>query len=268
VTAAAITAFLPTRHLPVDAGPAWTEHRILLALQVLNEFLVALGIEANDPRIGPVYRSDLPPLVPVIAETQPVPTPKRQGGDWLAPLHDWFPAHARSLREHNEVERAASLFRAEREKETPWFPVLELTHTARRDGMAGRYSSSVLSAGTAIEMLLSTVNTEAGRTRGWSQEKIDAILTSGYKNILVAQIPKALQVSIDIDDDSTPWGAWWRKGYAMRNAVAHHGHRPTEEEAHAAIYAAMELVAEVGRIVDADPNLAHLGLGLPTGVGA
>src|SRR5205807_2088809 len=133
VTAAAITAFLPTRYLPVDVGPAWTEHRVLLALQVLNDFLVALGIEANDPRIGPVYRSDLPPLVPVIVETQPVPTPKRQGGDWLAPLHDWFPARARSLRENDEIERAASLFRAEREKVTPWFPVLELTHTARRD---------------------------------------------------------------------------------------------------------------------------------------
>ena len=57
-----------------------------------------------------------------------------------------------------------------------------------------------------------------------------------------------------------------KDGYALRNAVAHRDHRPTEPEAFRAVDAAMELVVAVGRIVEAEPALRHLRYGLPTGI--
>ena len=208
VTVAGITALLPTRQLPSDTGPTWTEHRVMLALEVLNDFLVALGVESRDARIGPISRSDLPAMVPITVETQPVPTPRRQGGHWLAPLHGWRPVARGRARDIAEAESAAALFRAAREHETAWFPVLELTHTARRDGLAGRYSAGVLSAGTGIEILLSTLVRKVGPIRGWSPQKIEGVLDCGLANILRIHIPALLHTTVDLADAATPWGHW------------------------------------------------------------
>lgn len=266
ITVAAITAFLPAHEVAEDLGPSWIEQRTTLALAVLNEFLICLGVEANDPRVGPIYRTDLPARLPVLTEIQPVPTAWRVGHNTMTTLHDWFPAVRPRQRDPEHLDRAAALFRATHEGETPWFAVLELTHTARRDGMAGRYASAVLTAGTGIEVLVATIITHAGRLRGWPPARIDGILGSGLKNMVLDHVPRALDVRVDIDDPETPWGTWWLAGYQLRNAVAHRNHRPTESEAQSAVYAAMELVAEVGRVIDADPVLSELSLGLPTGV--
>jgi hypothetical protein len=268
VTVAGITAFLPTAGLPADTGQAWTEERISKALEVLNDFLIALAVETQDARIGAIVRSDLPPRLPIVIETQPVPTPRRQGHHGLVALHDaWWPTSARQLRPLAEVERASTLFRAARENRTVWFPVLELTHGARRDGLAGRYSASALAAATGIEVLVGTTVREVGLARDLARTRIAGILDSGLKNILTAHLPDLLRTTVNLDDEASAWGRWYVNGYSLRNAVAHEGHRPTEEEAHEAVYAAMHLVAEVGRLIDADPDLAHLSLGIPTGVG-
>ena len=132
--------------------------------------------------------------------------------------------------------------------------------------MAGRFTASVLAAGTGVELLVSTVVREVGQVRGLDEDRITRILGCGLKNILRQPLPGILRTDIDLDDDTSPWGHWWAHGYAPRNAVAHRGHRPSNDEAQAATYAAMRLVAEVGTLIDADPTLGHLRLGIPTGV--
>ena len=110
VTVAAITAFLPTVGLPDDVGPTWTNRRIDQALEVLNEFLVTLGIEANDARIGPIIRGDLPPRIPIVMETQPVPTAQRQGGHVVVPMHNaWWPNVSAGVRSAMDIENASAL---------------------------------------------------------------------------------------------------------------------------------------------------------------
>jgi hypothetical protein len=42
------------------------------------------------------------------------------------------------------------------------------------------------------------------------------------------------------------------------------GYRPNDEEAGIAVYAAMKIVVNVGQIVESQPDLEHLALGLPT----
>ena len=84
---------------------------------------------------------------------------------------------------------------------------------------------------------------------------------------MVTHVPKLLDLSVDIEDASTPWGRWWRDGYELRNRVVHGGHRPNANEAMEAVSSSMDLVAAVGRAVEGDPDLGDLAFGLPTGVG-
>ena len=190
VTVVGITAFLPARLVP-DPTEEWVEIRVGKALDVLNEFLIALGIEAQDARVGPVTRSDLPPSVPLIAEEQPVPAGKRIGTNWLVSLHPWRPNAHGGLRNPDVLMEAATLFRAATRNTMVGFR-LELSHLARRDALAGRYSASIVSSATSIEILFSTLAREMGPIRGWSQSKIDGALDSGFKICCLAR-PEALR---------------------------------------------------------------------------
>jgi len=266
VTVVSITAFIPEGDLPPDPFDGWYEARIGMAIDVLNEFLVALGIQRGDPRIGPVSRSDLPPVVPLIAEKQPVEGTKREGSTWLVPLHPWVPNPVTEPLDHQELLHAATLFRGGIEGTTPWFSVLEVGHHAIRDGLAGRYGPSVVSAATCVEILLSTVVRTVGPVRGWSKERIDGALGSGLKNVLTVHVAKLLAVSVDLEDESAVWGRWWNAGYMVRNKAVHAGHRPSEAEADEATNATMHVVAEVGRLIKEDSELQHLSFGLPDSV--
>lgn len=265
VSVVAVTAFMPSRQMP-EPDKEWVDLRIAIALDVLNEFLIALGVQARDARVGPITRSDLPPAVPMIIEEQPVPDGQRVGAHHVFNLHPWMPSGGTTTRDPDLLMAAATLFRAAREGTTAWFPVLELGHLARRDAVAGRFAASIVSAATSIEILLSTVVREVGPIRGWDDGRISGALESGFKNIATVHVPKLLGISVDIDDVTTAWGRWWQAGYLIRNEVVHAGRRPTDAQAQEAVWSAMELIAEVGRLIEADAGLGDLGFGLPTGV--
>jgi hypothetical protein len=57
---------------------------------------------------------------------------------------------------------------------------------------------------------------------------------------------KLLGYSGDPRTATDPLGSWWREGYQLRNQVVHLGHRPTPEEAHAALLATDTLLGDVG----------------------
>ncbi|HKO38903.1 MAG TPA: hypothetical protein VJU14_11110 [Solirubrobacterales bacterium] len=264
---AAVTAFVPSREVPDDPFEGWFEERIGMAIDVLNEFLVALGVCLGDPRVGPVSRSELPAAVPLIAEEQPSSGEEREGSTWIVPIHPWIPNPSDET-DPQAVFDAATLFRGAVEGTTPWFPVLEQGHIGLRDGLAGRYGASIVSAATSIEILLSTVVRSVGPVRGWSEDRIAGALGSGLKNLLTVHVPKLLPVSIDISDEATVWGNWWKVGYQVRNQVVHEGRRPSEEEADEAVIAAMDVVAAVGTVVKEDEDLQHLSFGIPNKVSA
>jgi hypothetical protein len=266
VSVAAVTWFTPAGALPDLSQGEHREARIEEALSVLNDFLVCLGVEGNDPLLGPLARVDLPAAVPMLLETQPVPTASRRGISWLTPMHAWMPSVRRRIRDPAEVAAAAALFRAAYEKETVWFRVLELSHAARRDVVAGRYAGTVLTAATSVEVLVSTAVREVARVRNWSNTKIDGVLGAGFKNLLETHLPALLGMSIDLEDPADPFGAWYLSGYAARNAVVHAGHTPTASEAWDAFTSSAEVITHVGRLVESDPTVSHLGLGLPTGL--
>jgi hypothetical protein len=265
-TVAAVTAFLPSAGTPDTPDPEWVQEQVQDAIAVLNRLLICVGIEGNNPRVGPIYVADLPALVPVIFETQPVATKRRTGGTFLHPLHQWLPTTLKQDGHFDELQRASDLFRSVQERRTPWFLVLDLTHTARRDGAAGRHESAVIGAATAIEVMAATLVQEVGAIDGWPHARIENVLKAGFRNLLVSHLPGLLRQPVDIDDATTPWGRWWREGYSMRNAVVHEGRKPTEGDAQRAVYAAMDLVAEVGRVLENDPRLETLSVGMPSGV--
>ena len=266
VSVCGLTAFIPARLVPDDPTDGWIEERIAIAIEMLNGFLVALGVESGDARIGPITRGDLPAMVPVIAEEQPVDPSERRGLSWLVPIHPWRPNSRGGLRDEQSLMNAATLFRGALEGTTVWFPVLELGHLARRDGLAGRYSASIISAASAIEVLLSTIVREVGQIRGWSPSPIEGAIGSGLKNLLVNHVPPLLKISVDLEDHTSPWGLWWNHGYQLRNSVVHGGHSPSEEESDQAVVAAMHLVAAVGQTIHQEEDLRHLAFGLPNRV--
>lgn len=253
MTVAAVTEFIPTAGLSPDDFDVNEKARD--AVDVLNEFLVCLGIQSNDALVGPLALADLPAIAPVVFEVQPVETGRRDGGQEMAVLHDWAPVLLDEPRARSEIDAAASMFRAQREGGEVLFQVLELSHTARREATAGRFGIAVLLAGTAVEVMFTAIMHEGWTARGLRPQALNGALNSGFRNVVTMHAGRVLGVSLDVDDPETAVGRWWAKGYALRNRVAHTGYRPTLEETLDALDATYGLVTWVGQLLENDTVL-------------
>jgi hypothetical protein len=234
------------------------------ALDALNDFLAALSMGGDDALVGPLAAGDLPVAVPYVSEVVPGYDKAPRRTDGMAGLHVWAPELLDIPRPAAEIEQAAAMFRAWREDREPAFPVLELSHTAVRDLLAGRRRTAAITASTTIDMLIELVLRRAWLPAGLPAGELQAALEDRPREQLETHLARVLQEHIDLRDINSPPGRWWRDGFLLRNRTVHEGYRPTFAEVEASVNAARDLIVFVGARLDRRPATRGVAGGLPT----
>jgi hypothetical protein len=70
----------------------------------------------------------------------------------------------------------------------------------------------------------------------WAANELDprelqGVLSCGFRNQLETHLPRLLDEGLDLKDEDSPAGIWYRDCYLLRNRVVHEGHKPTSAEA-------------------------------------
>lgn len=112
---------------------------------------------------------------------------------------------------------------------------------------------------------MSVTVTEASALLGEPPGRAEGILDAGLKNTFKDHLERYINVPVDLDDPSTPFGSWWRGGYKLRSRVVHNGHRPTEAETQNGIDSAMAVIMAVGDGLRSNPTTEVLGATLAWG---
>jgi hypothetical protein len=263
VTTVAATRFVPAQSWPEnESDKAELLGRELDAsLSVLNEFIVALSLARQEPRFTPVARGDLPLMCPVILETAPMHDGERNGA-WLnLQIHEVFWYEQREPRDKpDDAELLAfQLARTNYHGGEPYFPFYELMQQAIGQFNEARYAASAISTGTAVEVLFATTIREAGRARGEQEGQYAKVLDLPLRNQVEHHLPRYANCSVDLTSTSNAFGAWWAGGYRTRNQVVHAAHRPTRDEAHAALEGAQRVVTALKAGLLADPATTDVG---------
>jgi hypothetical protein len=262
-TAAAISLYAIDRDGSYLSDEA-AQTRAKEALDALNDFLAALSMGGGDALVGPLAAGDLPVAVPYVSEVVPGYEKLCRRSDGMAGLHVWAPELLDIPRPMTDVEQAAAMFRAWREGREPAFPVLELSHTAVRDLLAGRRGMAAITAGTAIDVLIGLVLRRAWLAAGLRSGDLQPALDAKPREQLQTHVARILQQRIDLRDVNSPPGRWWRDGYLLRNRVVHEGYRPTFAEVEASVNAARDLIVFVGAGLDQRSATRGVAGGLPT----
>lgn len=243
----------------------WMREQYDLGMRRVSDFMVALGWAANDPAIGAIHQLDLPY---VLAGFQTDLGAALTGGDgrrepFLFLNHRGLPVVQGEIDE--SVMALAMHLVPDPSRPRPFMPVGEAFQAAIRSFSAGRVGQAVLEAGTSVELLVSVAVRELAPFNGYNDEKLDRVLGDrlGFKNRLIDHMGPLLEVEIDIDDRSAPFGRWWADGYLLRNRVAHRGYRPGIEETARALDAAANVSDWVGRLLGQNPHVADRFGALP-----
>lgn len=221
----------------------WVREQFDLALDLLNDFLMVLGEAAEDLRIGPVTPIELP------SEIHGMKADFRDG----LPL-DWRPFTLLTYRSQppdgvvlpgGTIERALDLV-GEPWEARPFFPAFEMSAAAHRSLFAGRLRHAVLESGTGIELLIYSAVREVAFEGGKPAERVQGILTAGFKNVAIDHFAPQFGFSPDLEAATDALGRWWRDGYSLRNRVVHEGHQPTKPEVVSSLLAAETLNHDFG----------------------
>lgn len=203
----------------------WLRARFDRCLGDLNRFLTALGMSAADWRIGRLGAGQLPPLLPVIVEhVSPGDSPGRWPihllvsirPDLPEPAHDKDPAP-------DAAWRAAAMVSAANKGAEPYMDFFGLLEDAWADSLLGEPTRCVITLGTAIEVLVSTTIREGGARVGWSAEEVSKGSAAWLQRRVTVHLARLFGKELDVEDPSTPWGAWWKTAYDLRNEAVHEG---------------------------------------------
>ncbi len=232
ITVVAATRFVNAQTWPNDEDDRAKAQLAELdkGFEVLNDFLVSLGIARSDTSVSTIALGDLPRLCPVILETAPTPTGERNAISTVYQIHDLDPHKYGENRSQDqttdEERRALDLAKLAYFGNESWFLYYELSNRAVGSLNEGRHRTCVLEIGTAVEVLLSTVIRAAGAARGMRPAEYGAILELPFRNRVEQHLPRLVNCTVDLADPANPFGRWWRGGYVLRNLVAHEGYGP------------------------------------------
>jgi hypothetical protein len=268
-----VTVVAATRLVPLGAWSAVPgeqqaklDEELDVCLDLLNDFLLSLGLISLDPQTRPIARGDLPVLAPVIIEAFPMFGGHRAGASFLREIHNQLPPFARQQAlDERVVEAAASLTISHRRGEEPFFLFFELMHRAHTDLEEHRAAGAIIASGTAVELLVSTVIREASVLTGEDLERREAVLNASFAARFKDHLGRYIRTKVDINDPDDPFGAWWKTAYRLRNEVVHRGHKPTLDEAETALVQTGELTVHVRDALLAHPDTESLGVLLPFG---
>ncbi len=260
-TVAAVTMLHPTRARHIKVTESWLTRRFEEAFRTLDRFLTCLGFISAAPDVGALRRTDLPSHVPVIiddgvSEGQ-VP---REALLTTLQVHDFDDWRRTDVGRSGVVDAASLLFEGMTSGRAPLRLFIEHVQRARRDLHDGRTDQAVLSAGTAVEVLVAVSLRTFWHAEHESQEVIDKKLSGGFQNLLKHHLrPRlvALGGEGEVVDD------WVSECYLLRNSVAHEGLVPGHTQARAAVRATILLGAEIAQVLRSQARFRRLGESLP-----
>ncbi len=254
---AGVTHWASSGDTPPEPGRQASEH-----LAVLNDFLTAYGLADANPLIGSLSADELPSRAPLIGTI-----PAIDGVAVHRIIHGvgvWDESLLNRPREEHDLQRASVTYQSAGARD-PTFRVIALLHSASRDLFASRYLRAVAFAGTAIELLVQSTLQRAWTASGEDPTRLPKALRAGFRNRVDDHLHKVLGVPrLDVGDEQSEIGRWWRDGYGLRNLVVHDGRAPTFAETRAAVASALAFCAFVGRSLEAQPQTAELRGMLPT----
>jgi hypothetical protein len=223
----------------------------------LNEFLTMLAFRLQNPDIGPVRRTDLPPQVPVVIDADLATGAARTLELVAFQLHGFEDAEQATTESILDAHDWAFRNRA---RPWPFRSVVSLLQRAHRDGYGGEYEQSVIALGTATELLTETVVAEALRVEGASDEAIERTLKCGLANLLRRHLRPFLAAQ---EADTTAVANWLDDAYLLRKRVVHEGYVPTNEESKVAYQRTRSLAMAVSQAIRSDDRLSSLAEQFP-----
>lgn len=224
---------------PLRITGDWRFAQLHIALDRLNDFLLAAAAVHGDPELAPVAPQDLPPVVFGMGWDLPHALEAPTSIDfWTYLLHERIPSRPRDPLTRAEADLAMWMTV---ERDHPLIPSSHLFLSGEQALHRGRRTHAVVDAGTAVEMLISAAVQLLGPERGYEKSKLDKVMRAPFKSLTQDHFAPLLGYSPEVADAGDALGEWWRDGYLTRNAVVHEGRRPTEEEAAKALGSALRL---------------------------
>jgi hypothetical protein len=238
----------------------WLRDHFNTGLAELNRFLTALSMAAADWRVGRLGAGQLPPLLPIVIDhVKPGDSP----GQWPIHLTVSIRPDAPELKTTSEPPpdfgwRAQGMLSGASHGIEPYMEFFALIEDAWAYSLLAENTRCVISIGTAVDVLVSTTLREGGARLGWSADEIDKASSAWLKKQVTTHLARLLGKAIDVEDSSTPWGAWWSNAYKLRNEAVHDGRQISGAEAVAAKQATAKLMNELRADLSKQDVLADL----------
>lgn len=237
----------------------WRGDQMTACLGVLNDYLEALSGVRTNLAVGPVAAPDLPPLL--LGYRRRLPDALGRAGTpaehFVLVLHEFLPWATAPL----TWQQAEQAMHASLARDQPFMQAMAWLRAAERALSAERPRHAVIDACTAIELAVSDVIRTCAPRAGYRQTKVDNILEGAFASKVKDHVAPILGLAPDVTAAADQLGAWWRDGYAPRNAVVHRAYRPSLAEATRAVLVANELLDTFLDRVRAD---ARFGSVLPS----
>jgi hypothetical protein len=246
---AVVSVLHPTRAKHFVLREAWLTRRFDAALDALNRFLAALGYASRSPDVDAVRRTELPAWIPVILDDHVMETSTPRGVILTAlQLHDFDDWRLARI-DPAAVSTATWLFDHASRGDAPFRVFIEYAQHAYRELHEGLAHQAVLSACTAVEILVAVALSATWRAHGAHGAAVRRKLDAGFQNLLVDHLKprvKAAGADPSVVDD------WIADCYALRNQIAHEGFVPRHSAAAEACSTTMRLAVEVAEMLRHD----------------
>jgi hypothetical protein len=237
-----------------DATVEWLSRRFDDALSILNQYLVILAALHDEWHISSISRSDLPRTVPWRLEIFPKPGAARPICGTLD-AHPTLRGDLPDQRPAEEIKQAVELIHRFRAGEVPFFDWLEHYQAAEHHLGSGRNAQSVISATTAIEVLINTLFRVLWAQLELDPKRLPGVLDAGFKNQLADLLPRHLDRSLELRDKGLPPGRWYADCYRLRNRIVHEGHKASAGETMDAKLATRDFAIWIGESLSEDPRI-------------
>jgi hypothetical protein len=228
-----VSIFRVTHDLPEEPELQlleWLSRSFDDALEILNQYLVILAGMTDEWHISSLSRIDLPPSIPYTLRAHGSANDWAGSSGWLD-IHTWFPKGLDPVRPMEETANAAAIINEYRSGRMPFFDWVELYQSAEHHLGSGRAAQSVIAASTGIEVLINALFRVIWATNELDPGELRGVLSCGFRNQLETHLPRLLDERVDLKDEASPAGIWYRDCYLLRNRVVHEGHKPTSAEA-------------------------------------
>lgn len=266
----AITRYVPESEHPDGESLTvrWLTDAFREGLNVLNQLLDHLSFATGQWAVAAVERRDLPAILPLLLQSTHLDEDGQiRGSRGQIPLHGDFPhLEQQGPPEASEdaIVTAVAITTEGNRGEQPFEPTFRFLRAANSEVIAGDSTRSIIDLNTAMELLISQLISAGGLALGWPAERINRAnrVETGLKNRVQHHLGALVGASIDVNDETTTWGAWWSQGYMARNRAVHQGVRLTDADVRRAWLAASNLITHVQTVLqlqaDLEPMAAQL----------